>query len=347
MDDAPATTWFDTLKTLLLVTGVAALIWLFAEARSLSERTLEVQVSFTSPPTAAVEIEGQETSWTGSVRMRLEGSRAALDEAAASLTDGVPLPLGSEGVPNSPGEQVVDLRDALRANPPLDRAGVTIAAVEPPTVTLRIEPLVTEEAPVQVALPGVETSGEPTVSPVTASLTLPRRLAESLEETEQGLTVVAQPSASAVAGLPAGGPHTIEVRLTPPPSLAGERFVRIEPRTATVTFTVRSRTDSIVLPSTPVWPALPPTDLNRWRVTLDPMFLNNVRITGPGEVIERIRRGELRAIAYLPLSTEELEQGVEAKAPAFLSLPDSVTVEGGDEPVRLTIEEVRNEPPAE
>jgi len=108
---------------------------------------------------------------------------------------------------------------------------------------------------------------------------------------------------------------------------------------------VRSTTQRLTLPSVPVWPMAPPTEINRWTIAVDPILLRDVELSGPSDVMQRIRSGELRVIATLQLSSAELEQQLASTAPLTVGLPDSVSVETRLEPVRLTIARRAEETP--
>jgi hypothetical protein len=105
-----------------------------------------------------------------------------------------------------------------------------------------------------------------------------------------------------------------------------------------LTFTVRSTTESVTLPSVPVWPMTPPTEFNRWRINVEPILLREIELTGPSDIMERIRSGDIRVIATIQLSSDDLDQQITSKTPVIVGLPDSVTVETRIDPVTITIE---------
>lgn len=321
-----------------IITLVALLIWLFAEAQSVSERTLEVRVTIGAPEGSAWVVQTPEQGWTGVVSVRIQGARAALDDAVQPLAEDVTLLVGAPGVAAQSGGQVIDLREALSKNPPLDRADVTVASVKPRTVTVRIDELTRlEGAPIHPALPGVATVGEVRIEPSAATLVLPARLRDRLGDTLLETGVTARLPSAVLKSLPEGGPQSHEVRLVLPDALAGVKGVAVEPATATLTFTVESTTERITLPSVPIWPMAPPTEINRWEIVVDPVVLRDVTLVGPSDVIERIRAGDLRVIATVRLSSDDLDQRIGSKAPVILGLPDSVRVESPLAPVTLTI----------
>lgn len=318
---------------------VAALIWLFAEAQSVSERVVEIRVTILSPTGSGLFVNVDDAAWTGRASVRIQGARAAIGDAAGKLADGVPLFVGAPGIAAEPGRQVIDLRSALMANPPLDGADVTIAAVEPRTIELRIDELVrVPNIPIRASLPGVQTIGDMVIEPSTTTLVIPTRIRDELGARVNSLVVDATLPQSALRSLAESGSQRQEARLVLPESLSAEPGARLEPPAATLTFTVRSTTESVTLPSVPVWPMTPPTEFNRWRINVEPILLREIELTGPSDIMERIRSGDIRVIATIQLSSDDLDQQITSKTPVIVGLPDSVTVETRIDPVTITIE---------
>lgn len=333
----PTLSW-STVRSALSISAVTGLIWLFAEAQSVSEQVVEVRVTIAAPSESDLIVTFEDAEWIGAVSVRIQGARAAIDDAAHQLASGVLLTIGSESVSATPGRQLVDLRAALTQQAKLGQAGVTIASAEPNTVEIRIDRLVKiEGVDIQPALPGVQTVGDVTVEPAQATIILPAALRDTLTASGVPITLTATLQRSMFETLPEGVPQRSDVRVMAPTALAGAANVRIDPPTATLLFTVRSTTDSYVAPTVPVWPMVPPTDFNMWDITIDPMLLHNVLLTGPSDVLDRIRSGELRVIATVQLSSDELEQQIASKTPVFFGLPESVRVESTVDPVALKI----------
>ncbi len=333
----PTFSW-PAVRSAVSISVVTALIWLFAEAQSVSEQVVEVRVTIAAPKESDLIVTFEDAEWTGTVSVRIQGARAALDEAAHQLAAGVVLTVGSESISATPGRQLVELRTALSHNGQLSQAGVTIASAEPKTVEIRVDQLVKIEGVViHPSLPGVQTVGAVTVEPGQATIILPAALRDTLSASGAPIELTATLQRSVFETLPEGVPQRTEARIMPPMELMGAPNVRIDPPMATLLFTVRSTTDSYVAPTVPVWPMVPPTDFNAWDVTIDPMLLHNVLLTGPSDVLDRVRSGEIRVIATVQLSSDELEQQITSKTPVFLGLPDAVQVESTIDPVALTI----------
>ena len=329
---------FAGIRHGVTITVVAVLVWLFAEAQSVSERTLDLRVRISTPTGSSWVIQTIDPAWSGVTTVRVQGARVAVDDAVRLLTEGVDLMIGGPAAPAQRGRQVIDLREALLQNPPLDRAGVTIASVEPRTVEIEIDELVRiDDVPVRPLLPGVATVGEISAEPPTVTITAPSRAESRIGATLLETGVQARLPLSVLSSLPEGGPQEHEARIVLPDALSATPGASVDPATVTLTFTVRSTTERITQASVPIWPQTPPTEINRWDIEVTPVVLRDVSLVGPSDVIQRIRSGDLRVIATLRLSSDELEQRITSKAPEIIGLPDTVAVESPIEPVTLQI----------
>lgn len=327
------------LKIYGLVTLVAILIWVFAEGESLQRQTRRVDLSLRgdAAPTRLVRVQSGETDWRGQVNLSLEGTTAALAGIDDELRRAIAIEPGMEGFPPDPGEQVVDLRAVLRAHEAFRNRGVTIARVEPPTITVYVYELVERTVPVRVEVPEGEADGQPVPSVETARVRLSREADAALTGTP---TLVARLTSTDLAALTPGRAQQVRgVPLVPGPALVGVDPLLIAPQRVDVTITLRTRTDSIVLPNVPVHLRLGPLEQARWIVEIAPedQALRDVRVTGPAEFIAQLRSGQRTLIAFVPLSFEELERGIAAKQAEFADLPTTVRFEAGDREVRLNI----------
>jgi len=113
----------ERVRTLIIVSIVSVLVWLFAESRTLRMETLDVPVTVSEGGRALV-YRILDEDWNGVVEMELTGPTAQIDELRAlALDTGLELVLGDE-LPSDPGERDVDLRDALRRNETIDASGL-------------------------------------------------------------------------------------------------------------------------------------------------------------------------------------------------------------------------------
>ncbi|MBY0263005.1 MAG: hypothetical protein K2Q20_11715, partial [Phycisphaerales bacterium] len=269
------------VKTLALTTIVAGLVWLFAEGESLATRTLEVSVEFPLDPASDLVIRPDDPNFTGTARVRLEATTRTLDAAAASVGGRVRLSPGTPGVPTDPKDKVVDLREAIGAIKELRGLGSSIADVTPRGVVVSVVRMVKRELPVVVEVPAgadqVALDGDPVASPATVVVRLSEAVAARLPERAAMTASVAEAD---LRRLRADGPQTLTVTLRPPPELAGSgEPVLASPEQVVVTLRLRSKVETITLPTVPVWFSLPPTeDAGKWTVTVLDKFLTDVQL---------------------------------------------------------------------
>ncbi len=315
---------WSAIKTVILVTLVTLLIWLWAEAEGLRSATLTPRIQFVAP-SDDVSVRVLEPDLRSDiVRVRLEGSSVALDEVEQVLRSPLRLVAGVGGIPDEPGDHVIRLQEAIRNHPDLLRRGVSVSDVQPPTATIRVARLVTRDLPVRVDLTGIENDGEVTVSPATVRVTMPEQAAALLgERGTVGGGPAGAPVVTAVISederrlLRDDGPQTVRAQIRLPEALDGFEPVRVATDTVRVTLRIRKQTDEIVLPTVPVWITVPHTEGDDWDVRVLDGLVRNVTVTGPRDLIEQVRNRELVPIAFVVLSSDDLEAGVTSKLAVF------------------------------
>lgn len=334
----------DRVRSLLLIVFVTALVWIYAEAESLTRSQQEVRVSFIS---GADDLSSRVSSddWRGVVRVRLEGSAASLQRTPPRIE----LRLGAPGVPDQEGEFTIDLADAIRADPELARAGVNVIAVEPPTVRLRIDELRRlDDVPVRAALSGIDLEQPARIEPTTADLLLPRAIAEQMEALQGGPFVLARVETTQIDTARRGTPQRVRATLNLPAGITlNGGAARFSPPEALVELVVRRDTASFTVPSAPVQVLLPPTEAGRWEVRILPedLFLRDVEVVGASEFVAQVRANDVRLVAILSLSSDELERGITEKRASVATLrdgvigqpPSGVRIEARDPNVRFEI----------
>jgi len=327
----------DTLKTGALIGVVTVVTWLFAEAKSITELAIETEIRLNEGEDRTLRYSGG--AWDGAATVRLDGPRTAIDLVSDELSRGVTLSLGAPGVPRSQGDHVIDLAAALEQNPPLKGSGVSIVGIEPETVAVHIDQMTRlDDIPIRLELPGVELEREAELSPQAVSISLP---SESVAQLGDRPTVIATPSPEDLQLAEEGVRYTFRAPLVPPSSVADRSNVSISPSSVQVSIVVRRRVESYTVPFAPVWLLLPPNETERWRVAIPPedQGIEDVVVTGPSDVIERIRTQQMTVVGVVELTDVELERRIESKAVAFPLLPDSVSVDAAGRPVRLIIEQ--------
>lgn len=321
------------LKTWTIVIPVTLLIWVFAEAESL--RSLNVPTSFAiRPPTDqrqvvdAVDDAGQPIPDGGASRRRtvsIEGPAAAIQRAENILREGITLTPGMGEFASSRGSRELDLAAVLRSYPPLQGLGVTIKSVDPPRVRVAVDDVVERKVGVVVELPDGQTDGPPVVSPPEVAMRIPSEAAAKLPD---GAQAIAKIDRTTWDRLVPGRRESTQVSVQLPKALEGIRNVSITPARVTIDLTVRSRTDTLTIPTVPVHIRAPAAELERWDVQIKGRaLLNDVKITGPADVIQRVRDGSITVVAFVPLSYEDLERRIASKEAIYFDLPTSLRFE--------------------
>jgi hypothetical protein len=321
------------LKTWTIVIPVTLLIWVFAEAESL--RSLNVPTSFAiRPPTDqrqvvdAVDDAGQPIPDGGASRRRtvsIEGPAAAIQRAENILREGITLTPGMGEFASSRGSRELDLAAVLRSYPPLQGLGVTIKSVDPPRIRVAVDDVVERKVGVVVELPDGQTDGPPVVSPPEVVMRIPSEAAAKLPD---GAQAIAKIDRTTWDRLVPGRRESTQVAVQLPKALEGIRNVIITPARVTIDLTVRSRTDTLTIPTVPVHIRAPAAELERWDVQIKGRaLLNDVKITGPADVIQRVRDGSITVVAFVPLSYEDLERRIASKEAIYFDLPTSLRFE--------------------
>lgn len=346
----------ERIRSILGATILAILVWVYAEAESL--RTLEplIELAFDagSQSDRTIDVFDPATangallapSSTLRVTVSLEGSASALD-AITRRGQGrvITIRPGMAGVPDQPGEYPVSLRDILSQAPEFRDNGISVKKVEPENLRVVIDEVVSREVKVTVATPGGDLDGVPETQPRVARVIAPAREAKGLTDTS---TATVRIDDTTWAGLVPGRRETIPgLPLELPRELANSPRARMEPSLADVILTVRSRINSIVIPSVPVHLRVAPAELAKFDVDIaeTDRALIDVTVSGPADLVRQIEDKTIPLIAFVPLSFEELERGIPSKDAQFSSMPGgALKFEVANRSVRLKIK--RREPAA-
>lgn len=327
----------ETVRTLVVVSIVTVLVWLFAESRTQRIETIAVPVELSAGGGGTVFRLVDADSWTGVVEMELAGPTALIDRLRSETLEGVTLEIGDE-LPNEPGTRSVDVAEALRRDELFANSGVTVLRVLPGTVGLQTDRLDTLTLPVEVDLEGLETSGPVTVEPAEIVVRIPASIASGLE-----LHARASVPPDKIAMLAPGRRAPISqvpIELDGlPEGVWGMRLM--QPRVV-VTLALPVRTETLTLREIGVRLSVQPSDLALWSIEIPPdeRVLEDVQISASVSVIQQIERGELTpgALALIDLGgVPEDESVIERRVPVRLTgLPSGVSSDLGDRTVRVT-----------
>jgi hypothetical protein len=329
------------IRTAILVSLVTVLIWLWAEGESLDTETFNPSVMFVQNEGGDMLIEPYER-WAGSVRVRVQGSKRALTDAKRDLSSEIRLKIGDRGMPTQPGDQqIVDLAQAIQSLPSVGGQGLSVQEVTPANAVVRIVKLVSRELPVRAVVPpDIALLGQAAVSPARVMVRLsesqdarlPADAFATVELTRQDLASARDDTALTM---------TSRVRL--PEALDEEPGVEITPPRVSVTFRLKRSVDSVTVATVPVWFSLPSTEGDGWDIELIDKFLRDVTFTGPTDAIARIRSREVVPLAEVRLSSDELENGIEAKEAVIVDVPQGVESGVAVKTVRLKVTRRKSE----
>ncbi len=308
--------WRGPVGMYAQVTAVAVLIWFWAAAETRGHDSASFRLSLVPASPMAEVVRPSDLV----VNVQMEGSRLALQTAHA-LASGAPLSLtvGTE-LPSQVGTHQADLMQVLERHELLTDTGVRIVAVDPALCEIEIDTLAPVTATIVADLPNIETEGQVEVNPPQAVVRLPSRLKR--EHLGEDLVLEAHPLQTQLDHLEPGVRHTVDAKLRLPAKYVVEGTVIIEPPSATIQFTVKSRIKELALPTVRVQIAGPPEDNDEFAIQVEDNTLTGVTIKAPAEVISQVERNQAVVVAMLHLSQKEKELGIKSKpVTCFMVLP--------------------------
>lgn len=319
-------------RTALTVTVITLLVWALAEGQTLQRATRSVPVQIDAGSSGrAIRVMG--SGWSGAVEIEMQGGAASIGRVQNELRDGLVLAVGAE-LSSETGDTLVDVREAISRTPTFARSGVTVRRTTPETLSIDVQPIVEMRVPVRVRVPEGVLRGEPRVTPDAVTVRVPESKSGSIP-------------AEAYAAL-AGGALD---RMLPGQSASRNIPVRLEnvpdhvwglelvPAEVEVSFRIRSRTETLVVPLIPVHVAMEPRFAGAWRVEVlgESAGLLDVELSGPVEAIGLVRRGEAVPLGVVRLTVDDLRPGEVEKRVELIGLPGSVLVGGDERRVRLRV----------
>jgi len=335
-----------TAKEVIAVVVVTALIWLYAEAESVSTTNVETFVSISVPEGSDRVVTPVDPSWTGEINIRLQGARGSIDAAKTALARGIALALGAGGVPGRPGQHSINLQSAIQNAALRGHTGVVVVAVDPPTLTIDVEPIVRiPDVPIRLTPPeDVQLAGDLVIEPAIATVTAPQSVVDMIDSSDTPLVANVRLIATDLNDLPPGVSRTLTGTLELPDGLLSEPSVTISPQTVSVTLRIESQLIEVVLPSVPIWEFIPPPEADNWTVTIDPPFLTDLTVSGPSDLVQRVESGEIRVIGMVELSSEALEAGGGELGVQFPELPAGLVI--ATDSLSVTVVAVRRDAPS-
>lgn len=329
--------WWSKLQMYTIVTVITALIWLYAESENVKPYDpMPIGVQFVAPPGQNLVVDPASPQQV-TIQVRCATSQYA---ALERLIRQGPVPLPVEEDPGRP-LQVLVLRDRLAASP-IGGLGVHIEGVRPETVEVYVEASRDVQMPVSpdaLVPPDVQLAVPPMIDPPAATVRMPVSVAREVGD----LRLEASLDPATLNGLAENVPHDVNVPLRLPQALRDRLrtpgAATITPSQVRATIAIRKKTDTLKLTSVPILLLGPWSELNRVSIAVESdqrVVSEEVRLTGPADVIDRIRKGEIKVWAELQLTADELESGITSKQ-LHIRVPAGVTVDSPIPQVNFTI----------
>ena len=324
--------------TVILVTAVTILIWIFAAGETRERVVIWARVQFEPSSTFSTIVSPRTTR---QIALTLGGSSRSIQKVRRALDEPIVLTSGTTGIPGDKGTHVVELVDALRDQSIFYDAEVSVVSTEPPSIELEIDSLIEKTVPVIPVFTGATLGGEAIADPPDVVVTMPSRIVGLFPDA----SVIAEPSAQAIAELEPGRRQVIQAPIRLPEELRPyEQELTIEPRSVQLAFTLILRTRSITVPAVPVQIAAPPQDLADYEVVIadSEQFLADVVIEGAAEIVRKFEEEKPPVVAFVHLTSDDLSRGVTEAPVTLWELPEGlrVTSVAGETPrpfITLTI----------
>ncbi len=339
----PAGLW-SKLRTVVLVSLIAGLLWLMAESQMVNAQIVSIRVvvvdapredgSFVARPAAGVV-------WEGVVEVTLEGATSELDRAMRQLGGDLELVVG-EQIPETVGRHDLDMKAIWRRHPAVRQNGVRVGEVVPDMLSIEVDQLTAVDVPVRVSVPeGVELQGQGQSVPEELTLLTPKSVAARVNQ--PGLEAVVEVGADSIAQLTPGRAEIVRgLNYTLSEPVTDEWETRIRPARVDVRLFLRTLIETRELPPMPVQVLMAPDEVGRYVVELDAgdRDVVGVRVSGPAEAIEKIRSNGVVPTAFLALTLDQLVSRVTSAQIELYGLPEGVTVVGTPKVVQLSIRAV-------
>ncbi len=374
MNAATKTRMWEYTQTLVIVTMITVLIWLYAESENIKlQEPIQFDVRFVPPAgqdliIAPSELTGvtvtvrcatsQYTTLTGLLKKPLELEISPQQAVVKSQDQGDVVP-----------ELVikVDLRDHLEKSA-VGELGTTFVEVHPEVLDVRVVEVKQQSLTISTTQLFEELDegiGSVVIDPPEADISLPRQLMDrasgnptQLPGLEVQLTPTQKEQIKELSENMLWGPTPVRI-IPVQPKLPGQRedpwwlpltAKTIEPLTSQVTITVRKPTDEHELKSVPILLVAPWKSLQNYSIRVvsddqdDLIVLDKpIKISGPVDEIKKIKSGETIVWAELRLTGQEIYNSLESEAVSKLvdiDLPPDVRLESAIPRVEFTVTEL-------
>ena len=323
----------ETLETILVVTVITVLIWLYAEGETINPESKKIKVRFV-PPTAGlvVTLPGQPSTEFGvaatTVTATIQASRGdwpKIHEWVRKETIDIEVK-----VPVTDTEdQLINLREALNQSALAD-VNAFVKETDPATVTVRVRQL--QEVPMGISIDRGElelSDFEPTFTPDTVTVTMPAEAAQLVRS--QNLKLVARLDLLDPDSLAEDTQNIESVELNLPAELQPYApITKLAQNKTDVTFVVRKYTETYELPAVQVRLSISDDITGLYRIRFEPESQRFLRVTvrGPADTIRRIKEDTNSSLVRASVLIKMADLGPDGNqaAPLEIFVPEGVQV---------------------
>jgi hypothetical protein len=311
----------EHIWTVVFAVLFTLLIWLWAEGENRESSTHSATISFRATnPAGEFRIRTSDPNNTGSmlseidVEMVIEGPNVARAGLSRNRRFEIPIEGAADGAIRD-----VNLTDLMRNLDEFEDLGLTVTAVRPPRVTLHIDQIERRRVPVSTTIPGATgiLIEEITIEPAEVDIAMSRRdWTWAIEQFGRDLVYLDINPDSLRAQAPGVPVRRAGVRVRLQPQLAALDLVRFESPLVVTAITVLQQLEELADWPVPLKINKPPRDEPHYEVIVDLEryeLITGVTLAGDAEAIRRLRNNEMRVVANIDLTSDELEQGITQK----------------------------------
>jgi hypothetical protein len=217
------------------------------------------------------------------------------------------------------GDNPLEAARYIANNPLFTRQGISVKDIFPGTLRVDIDDFETRSLEVRAPqdLPNAQ---DVRFIPATVKVRAPSRLFKDAEASKQWyviadlskLDVLNQPGHHDVSGVPVT------------PAFKGEQ-ITVEPQTVTASLEVKKPKVELDLDGIAIFPRGPLPVLNGYKIDVKPLTVPHIKVEGPQDQIDRLKRGDFNPVAVLELTRADADKGSGERRLRF-ELPPGIEV---------------------
>lgn len=332
---------WEKVQTYIVVTMVAVLIWLYAEAENVTSFPKTVQIEFFDPNSPDTIIDPPSIT----VDLIVRTANSGYAKLERELDEG---PIRVQVSPDNNSrttEQIFNIKAAIENSKVTDI--VTIASIDQESITLNVEKIETILLQAKIDPGKVEVDGPIEFEPREFKVRVRSSRASVVNEESWDI----QLDQLDLTGESPGDEVKRSVSIPIPQSLRSDNPA-LEPSAVNVTFRLRKALNTVKLPRVRVFLTSPPSLSSQFKVAVseETPWLSDVELRGPAEAIARIQEAsssntlsELVRAEIIILNAADVTEGTFEVTPT-LWLPPGVTPVAQPKRVKYTVARVTAAP---